>query len=74
MTFVGTIEPFCDETRNYVKALKNANVPVIFREFPGCFHGFDVTCPDTEVSRDACNFIKETFAYAKRYFWKKQPQ
>jgi len=74
VTFVGSIEPFLDETRSYVKALQKANVPVIYREFTGCFHGFNTTCPDTEVAKAANDFIKETFAYAKKHFWKKQPK
>jgi acetyl esterase/lipase len=40
ITFVGDLEPFKDETINYVEALKNENIPVKFKLFIGAFNGF----------------------------------
>lgn len=54
-TCVGDLDPFRDETINYVARLAQADVPVEFHLYPGCFHGFDVIFNDTEVSNRARN-------------------
>lgn len=61
VTFVGGIDPFRDETAAYVEALRAAGVPVTFRVFDGCFHGFDVFA-GTEVARAAARFQFGAFA------------
>lgn len=40
-TCVGQLDPFRDETLEYVARLAQAGVPVEFHLYPGCFHGFD---------------------------------
>ena len=65
ITFVGSVEPFRDETLQYVDALKKANIPVEFRLFDGCFHAFDFVAANTEIGKDALSFTFE--AYAKFY-------
>lgn len=54
-TFVGQLDPFRDETIEYVKRLAQAGVPVEFHLYPGCFHGFDSIFNDAEISRKARN-------------------
>lgn len=54
-TCVGDLDPFRDETIDYVARLAQADVPVEFHLYPGCFHGFDVIFNDTEVSNRARN-------------------
>lgn len=61
LTFVGGIDPFRDETIAYVKALRAAGVPVTFRVFDGCFHGFDIFAA-TSVAREAARFQFDGFA------------
>ena len=39
-TYVGTVEPFHDETVAYVTKLRRQGIPVFFKEFAGCYHGF----------------------------------
>ena len=60
ITFVGDMEPFCEETRAYVSALKAVEVDTAFREYPGCFHGFDFF--KAPISRDAQDFTYNSFA------------
>ena len=63
-TFVGTIDPFRAETEQYVEKLRKAGVQVFFREFEGCFHGFDMIAYATKPARDARRFLKNSFRYA----------
>ena len=48
-TFIGDLDPFRDETIEYVARLSRAGVSVEFHLYPGCFHGFDVSSLRTEV-------------------------
>lgn len=63
LTYVGNIEPFTDETIEYVKKLRNAGVDVQFKIFDGCFHGFDLFS-FTTPAKEARQFLIEGFMYA----------
>jgi acetyl esterase/lipase len=68
ITFVGEFEPFRDETIDYVEALKKAGIPVEFKYYQGCYHGFDIASPKAAVAIDAKNFTYQSFAeYYDRY-------
>jgi acetyl esterase/lipase len=69
ITFVGSLEPFRDETKTYVENLRRADIPVAFEVFDGAFHGFDLMVPDAPISRRANRFLMENFRkFARRYF------
>ena len=69
ITYVGSIEPFRDETKIYVESLRRANVPVEFEVFDGAFHAFDVIAPDAPISKRANQFLMENFQkFVQRYF------
>ena len=69
LTIVGDLEPFKDETIQYVENLKNAGVPVRFKLYPGCFHGFDLVAPEAEVSKESWAFVRAAYAeYYDMYF------
>lgn len=51
--FIGQLDPFRDETIEYVARLAEAGVPVEFHLYPGCFHGFDSIFNNAEVSKRA---------------------
>lgn len=65
ISFVGEYEPFRDETIAYMEALKKAGVPVIFKIFKGCFHGFDAACPKSTIGKSAIQFTYDNYA---KYF------
>lgn len=68
-TFVGDLEPFRDETTQYVNNLKAAGVPVAFELYKGAYHGFDVIAPKAEISRKATAFFVSWFGLAvQNYF------
>lgn len=52
-TCVGQLDPFRDETIEYVARLVQAGVDVEFHLYSGCFHGFEVFAPQAEVSKRA---------------------
>lgn len=52
-TFVGDLDPFRDETINYVAKLTQAGVPTEFHLYPGCYHGFEESAPHAEISKRA---------------------
>jgi acetyl esterase/lipase len=52
-TCVGQLDPFRDETIEYVARLAQAGVDVEFHLYPGCFHGFDLIAPQAEVTQRA---------------------
>jgi acetyl esterase/lipase len=58
-TCIGVLDLFRDETIEYVNRLVQADVPVEFHMYPGCYHGFESIFNDTEISRKARNeYIK----------------
>ncbi len=68
VTFVGDLEPFRDETIQYVENLRKAGVPVDFKVYSGCYHGFDIINPKADVSRDATIFFINSFKYAVDHY------
>ncbi|WP_404332285.1 alpha/beta hydrolase [Mesobacillus maritimus] len=72
ITFVGDIEPFRDETIQYVSNLKEAGVPVEFELYKGCYHGFDIISPHAEISKKATSFFIESFKYAVDHYFVEQ--
>ncbi len=61
ITFVGTLEPFYQETGAYVQALRNAGVEVVYEEFAGCYHAFDIIGGKAGVSTRARAFTFDQF-------------
>jgi acetyl esterase/lipase len=72
-TFVGDLDPFRDETCQYVQGLRDAGVPVAFRLFERCYHAFDVLGANSTVGREAAAFLHEQFAHAVDDCFAKQP-
>ncbi|MFB5189007.1 alpha/beta hydrolase [Alicyclobacillus fastidiosus] len=52
-TCVGELDPFRDETIDFVTRLMRAGVSCEFHVYPGCFHGFESMVPQAEVSQRA---------------------
>ncbi len=68
-TFVGELEPFRDETIQYVENLRKAGVSVDFKIYRGCYHAFEQMCPKAEVSKKAISFILNSFKYAVEHYF-----
>ncbi|MEH7011066.1 alpha/beta hydrolase [Neobacillus niacini] len=52
-TCVGQLDPFRDETLDYVTRLCRAGVDVEFHLYPGCYHGFEGLVPNANISKRA---------------------
>lgn len=72
VTFVRDIEPFRDETIQYVENLKQAGIPVDFEIYKGYYHGFDIINPKAEVSKTATNFLMKSFKHAVDHYFAEQ--
>jgi len=72
-TFVGDIEMFCDEAKDYISALNAAGVPAEIDVYPGCFHSFDAVCPDAPVSHEAKEAYLRRLRFAADNYFVAQP-
>lgn len=63
-TYVGDIEPFRDETLEYVKNLQKAGIRAEADVYPDWFHAYDVLVPAARESRDAIARFEEKVSYA----------
>lgn len=73
-SFVGSIDPFHDETATYMHKLEESGVPVHFRSFEGCFHGFEMACPKAGVATSAQEYLLGIFEFAVRNYFAAQPE
>lgn len=73
-TFVGSIEPFRDETVAYFERLRESGVPAHCRVFEGCFHAFDILCPGSGPAEEATAFLMESFRFAAAHYFAAQPR
>lgn len=71
-TFVGSIEPFCDETITYMEQLKAAGIPAEYKVFQGCFHAFDIMAKKAGPAKEARKLLIENFRYAVEHYFAKQ--
>ncbi|MBO5460934.1 MAG: alpha/beta hydrolase [Ruminococcus sp.] len=72
-SYIGTLEPFYAEAVTYMLRLKEAGVPVHFKRFHGCFHGFDIVSQRSTPVKEASRFSAEAFQYAVKNYFAKQP-
>ncbi len=72
ITFVGDIEPFFDETVQFIENLKRNNIEVHFEVFKGCYHTFDIMVPKSSSTKNAIKFFNDSYNYAISHYFKKQ--
>jgi len=65
-TCVGQLDPFRDETLEYVARLSQAGVDVEFHLYPGGYHAFEIAAPDAEISVRARNEYIQALTRALR--------
>lgn len=71
-TFVGDIEPFCDETKEYIANLQSFGVKAKIDVYPGCFHAFDLHGNKTSIGKKAIETYIEEFKYAANNYFAPQ--
>lgn len=73
VSFVGSVEPFRDETIIYMEKLQEQGVPVKFKVFEGAFHAFDILARKSTIGMEAKSFLMEAFDYAVKHYFADQP-
>lgn len=66
-TYVGTLDPFYDETIQYVNELKADEVEVTYHVYDKAYHGFDAVGmigPDSKLSVEATDNLMKAYSYA----------
>ncbi|MDR2519528.1 MAG: alpha/beta hydrolase [Eubacteriaceae bacterium] len=66
--FVGGVDPFCDETREYFQRLKAAGVDAEVDIYEGCFHAFEQVAFYSAVAKEAKKKAAEKFCEAAGRF------
>lgn len=70
-TFVGTLDPFYDETLQYMQALQKNGIPAEYDIWEGAFHGFDVI--PSKISGEARKKLLTAYKYAVTHYFAEQP-
>lgn len=73
-TFVGDIEPFFQETVDYVNHLKAAGVEAEVDVYPDWFHAYDLFFPAKKVVRTAIETFEEHYRYAAEHYFAPQDE
>ena len=68
-TYVGSIDPFLDETVEYMEKLKAAGSEVSYIIFDGCFHSFDTLAKKTSPSKRAREMLLAQLADAQKKYY-----
>jgi acetyl esterase/lipase len=72
-SIIGDQDPFYAETKDYFKHLYEAGSQIMLKEYPGCFHAFDITCPNTKSAKHACRLEQNALKYAIHNYFASQP-
>lgn len=57
IVMIGSLDPFLDETVDFVDKMKQVNGNVKIRVFRGAYHAFEVACPHAKISKKANEYI-----------------
>ena len=60
-TFVGSLDPFLDETSRMADQLRRNGVPSAFEVFEGAFHASELLVPKAKISRKANAYFLKAF-------------
>ena len=56
-SYIGTVDPLLDENIEYWTRLIRAGVPVEYHIFPGCYHSFEISVPDSGYAKMAYGLL-----------------
>ena len=71
-TYVGDIEPFYQETVDYVQHLRDAGVEAEVDVWPDWFHAYDIFFPTKKEVREAIAHFEDHVGYAIEHFFAPQ--
>ncbi len=67
-SYVGSCDPFMDETLAYIDRLKKAGVEAKCIVFPGGYHAFELNCPNSGIGKRALSAMREAWEYAASHY------
>ncbi len=70
-TFVGSEDPFYEETIEYASRLKEAGVSVDCKTYEGAYHAFDIVAPNSTTSKQAWADLFVNYDYAVKHYFSK---
>lgn len=73
-SYVGSIDPFRDETIDYMENLKKVGIKANYKVFDGCYHAFDVLGRKTTLGKEANDLLMENFKFAQDNYFAQQPK
>ena len=71
-TFVGTLDPFYDDTLNYVAALNEAGIDATCDVYEGAFHGFDQIGVRSDLITEMEDNFRAAYRYAVEHYFAEQ--
>lgn len=71
-TFVGDIEPFYQETVDYVRRLQEAGIEAECDVYPDWFHAYDLFFPAKKIVREAIERFEAHYRYAAEHYFAPQ--
>lgn len=71
-SYVGTCDPFYDETIAYMEHLKSAGVEAEYKIFKGGYHAFEWNSPESMLGKAALQGLKEAYVYAVQHYFAEQ--
>lgn len=73
-SYVGTCDPFMDETVDYIENLKKAGVEADCSVFEGGYHAFELNSPNSKIGKAAFAYFRERYQYAVANYFAPQKQ
>lgn len=67
--YVGSCDPFLDETKEYIRRLNMAGVPAECIVFEGGYHAFEVNNPKSNLGKQANAAFKKAFLEAVNHYY-----
>ncbi len=72
-TFVGTEDPFYEDTLEYVQKLQEGGVTVDCHVYEGAYHGFDMVVANAQITQEAWENVLSSYDYAVQNYRTPQP-
>ncbi len=72
-TFVGTEDPFYEDTLEYIDKLSDDGVTAVCDIYNGAYHGFDVVATNAQITQDAWDNLLKAYDYAVENYRTLQP-
>lgn len=69
-SFVGDLDPFLEETKQYIQNLREAGVEAVCDVYKGAFHGFDII--PSRISKKARKICVRAYRYAAEHYFAPQ--